>query len=107
MSLASQAILEVEEKVSNRIKEHEKAILSLSHKTDEDLAVAAEASGKAILAYRKAKESELAGVIAQKEIASQQQISEEVARLTAKVSQKETELIASILEEVRARYGGI
>ncbi|MGT2829251.1 hypothetical protein AB6M97_00310 [Streptococcus hillyeri] len=107
MSLASQAILEVEGKISDRLREHEEAISALSHKTDQDLAAAAEASGKAILAYQKAKESQLTGEIAQKETASQQQISEEVARLTDKVAQKEAELIASILEEVRTRYGGI
>lgn len=107
MSLASQAILEVEGKISDRLKAHEEAVLALRHKTDEDLAAAEEASGQVILTYKEAKESELAGAIAQKEATSQQQISEAVARLTDQIAQKETELISSILEEVEARYGGI
>ncbi|MGT2743293.1 hypothetical protein [Streptococcus plurextorum] len=107
MSLASEAILEIEGQVANRLKEHEEAIALLGQQVDSQLAEAEKASRQALLAHKEARQRELAATIADKEAQANARISEKIAELSTSIVQKEPVLVASILEEVQEFYGGI
>ena len=106
MSLASEAILAVEEKVKNRLEMHKEAVLALGQEVDRTLADAEKASRESLLAYETVKANELAEEIEREKHRSDEVTNGVIAQVKEQVTSKEELLVGQIVEEVCRRYGG-
>lgn len=107
MSLASQAIQEVEAKVSDRLKAHEQAVKALKEAMTEQVTAAQVKSQADLVAYKSTQQEQLTKALADHQALTDEETRQAVEVLTGQIAQKESELVASILEEVHKRYGSL
>lgn len=107
MSITSQAIQEIEAKVVERLKAHNQAIDELKQSAEQTLTEAISKSQSDLLAYKQEQEQSLATLLTEKQNIADEETKGEIEDLTEKISQKESELVLTILEEVQNRYGSL
>lgn len=107
MSLASQAIQEVEATVADLVKAHQDKVAALKKQTEEQLANARDKSRASIDSYQSEQTTILENTIAASRNQADEESEQAIAELRAKITQKEPELVAMLLEEVRTRYGSL
>lgn len=107
MSIASQAIQDIEAKIVERLKAHNQAIDDLKQSTEQTLTKAISKSQFDLLTYKQEQEQNLATLLTEKQNITDEEIKREIEALNERISHKESELLSTILEEVQKRYGSL